>query len=90
MTQRELDQHESWLARNERDIDQVRADLAHHAETPWHTGFTPINADMIKRLERMETLLLSIGKWVIGILAGILTAISAILVVAWRILEAKP
>ena len=84
------DQTDLWLARLESSLDRIAERLSSHETQPWHVSYKPMQNDLMKRLDRLENVVISMGKWVIGILAGILAAISAILVVAWRILESKP
>ena len=84
------DTTELWLARLENAIAKLSDRLAVHEIAPWHASYKPMNDEMLKRLDRLEGVVISMGKWAIGMLAGILAALGAILAVAWRILESKP
>lgn len=85
-----LDQTDAWLARLENAVNRVESRMSDHSELPWHAGYGPTNTDFGKRLDRIENGFVGVARWVIGILAGILVALSAILGVAWKILESKP
>jgi hypothetical protein len=84
------DQLEQWLARMELVVHGIEQRLAEHSAQPWHTSFTPMQADVLKRLDRMENTFLGVAKWMIGALFLIVGVLAAILGVAWRILETKP
>ena len=84
------DQTDLWLARLELAVTKLTDRVSDHESQPWHVSFKPMQDELMRRIDRLEGVVIGMGRWVIGILAGILTAISAILVVAWKILEAKP
>ncbi len=71
-------------------MDRLAERVSEHEANPWHASYTTMNTDIIKRVDRLENLVLTMGKWVITLLVGMLIAISSILFVAWRILETKP
>jgi hypothetical protein len=83
------DQLEQWMARLEASQMKIIEHLATHESRPWHLSFEPMNVDLVRRIERVEMLILSVGRWMIGVLFSILGALGAILVVAWRILDTK-
>ena len=84
------DWFERQLASQQRYNEETRDMLARHLEQPWHLSFTPQQADMQKRMERIESTLIGIGRWTIGALFLIVGVLAAILGVAWKILETKP
>lgn len=84
------EQLEQWMARLEAAQDRMLERLSLHESRPWHVSFDPWNAEMMRRVDRLEGVVISIGRWTIGALLAILAALGAILTVAWRILEAKP
>lgn len=84
------DQLEQWAARLEAAQDRILERLSLHEQRPWHVSFDPFNQEMMRRVDRLENIVISIGRWMIGALLAILGALGAILAVAWRILETKP
>jgi len=78
------------MARLEAAQDRIFDQMRQHEQQPWHISFQPMNAQLERRLDRLENLVMSVARWMIGVLLAILASLGAILVVAWRILEGKP
>lgn len=84
------DTNSLWLARLQNDIDKMSEKAAEHAALPMHTGFTLPNAEIFRRLDRLEGGFLKIGGAVIALLIGILGSLVWILLVAEKLLQTKP
>ena len=79
-----------WLERLESSILRIDAHIAAHETQPMHAGMAMINTQVMSRLDRLEGLVLSVGKWVIATLIAILSALAAILGIAYNILLKPP
>ena len=79
-----------WLERLEESIKRIDAHVAAHESQPMHAGMALINQQVMVRLDRLEGLVLSVGKWVIAMLIAILSALAAILGIAYNILLKPP
>lgn len=78
------------MARLEASHDRLAEHLAVHESKPWHVSFEPMNAELLKRVDRIESMLLSIGRWMLGSMFTIIGVLTGIAVIAFRILETKP